>query len=243
MPNIIPSLPRPNPSPPNPTPSMTFAAPLFLIAALAGRRHSGDFAFDPSAAGEESAVSDASLPENQRGEDPAAKTDPRFAPHAAPRGDSLAPCAGTWRSRPITNLGSLWGGANTAVAIVLDNSASMGAIDAERIPIRDRLRGRRCKSSTNSTTATKSPSSRPVGPIFPGLGKLDRTKEAVREILPQCQVGYERADFEAAKVQRAREILDKATTPNKQIFVVFPICRKRELGRRGEGRGERGEGY
>ena len=79
------------------------------------------------------------------------------------------------------------------------------------------------------------------GPDFPGLGKLDRTKEAIREILPQCKVSYERADL-GAKIHRAREILAKAKTPNKQIYVLTDM-QKVMLGRRrssprGEGRGE-----
>ena len=37
-------------------------------------------------------------------------------------------------ARPaMTNLGALWGGARTAVVIILDNSASMGMIDRDRV--------------------------------------------------------------------------------------------------------------
>ena len=47
-------------------------------------------------------------------------------------------------ARPtVTSLGSLWGGASSAVVIILDNSASMGMIDAGPPPLRDGRRGRR----------------------------------------------------------------------------------------------------
>ena len=95
-------------------------------------------------------------------------------------------------ARPtVTNLSSLWGGANSSVAIILDNSASMGAIDAGRsrfeiasaavTQILDELHD----GDQMAFFVTG-------GPDFPGLGKLDRTKEAIREILPQCKVGNER---------------------------------------------------
>ncbi|MCC6125007.1 MAG: BatA domain-containing protein [Pirellulales bacterium] len=139
----------------------------------------------------------------------------------------------------VTNLSALWGGADTAAAIILDNSASMGAIDADRMrfdaaaaavaEIVDELRD----GDQMAFLATG-------GPDFPGLGRLDRTKQSIREILPLCKVSYERADLEA-KISQARRILAEAKTPNKQIYVVTDM-QKACWEEGGGGRGAGGEG-
>jgi hypothetical protein len=125
-------------------------------------------------------------------------------------------------ARPaITNLGSLWGGASASVAIVLDNSASMGETDGgrARFEIASAAVGQILDELHDGDQSAILVA---CGPDFPGLGKLDRTKDAVREILPQCKPSGERADL-GSKIELARKILAKTNTPNKQIFVLSDL--------------------
>jgi hypothetical protein len=140
----------------------------------------------------------------------------------------------------VTNLSALWGGANTAVAIILDNSASMGVIDP------DRTRFDAASAAVNQIVDELHDGDQMAllttgGAEFSGLGKLDRTKETIREILPQCKVSYQRADL-GAKIIAARKILDQAKTPNKQIYVISDLQKVSWEEKSGEGRVERGEG-
>lgn len=138
----------------------------------------------------------------------------------------------------VTNLSALWGGANTAVAIILDNSASMGMTDS------DRTRFETASAAVTQILDELHDGDQMAffttgGPDFPGLGKLDRTKETIREILPQCKVSYQRADL-AAKIGAARKILADTKAPNKQIYVISDM-QKVNWEKSGEGRVERGE--
>jgi hypothetical protein len=118
----------------------------------------------------------------------------------------------------VTNLSALWGGANTAVAIILDNSASMGAIDGKHARF-DTATAAVAQILDELHDGDQMVFFLTGGPDFPGLGKLDRTKQSIREILPQCKVSYQGADL-GAKITRARAILAQAQTPNKQIYVL-----------------------
>lgn len=121
----------------------------------------------------------------------------------------------------ITSLGSLLGGSDSAVVVVLDNSASMGTIDADRMrfdtgvaaamQILDELQD----GDQVAMVVTS-------GPTFPELGKLERNQETVRQILPQLQVSYEKADLGVA-VQQAQKLLVDADAQNKQIWVVTDL--------------------
>ena len=125
-------------------------------------------------------------------------------------------------SKPtLTNLSSLLGGEASAVAIILDNSASMGLIDhgdvrfetARRaaFQIMDELRdGDRVAIYLTG------------GPDFPEEGKLDRSHDKVNQVLSQCEVSYERADL-AVKIHDARNLLVKSDAPNKEIFVISDL--------------------
>jgi len=122
----------------------------------------------------------------------------------------------------LTNLSSLFaGGATSAVAIVLDNSASMGMIDRDRgrfetavgaaMQIMDELK----EGDQVALLLTG-------GPSFPEQGKLDRTHEKVRQMLAGSQVSYERADL-GVKVQQARKLLAESEATNKQIYVLTDL--------------------
>ncbi len=119
----------------------------------------------------------------------------------------------------LTSLGSLLGsGAHLAVAIVLDNSGSMGMVDhgqprfdtavAAAMQILDEL-GEGDRVALYLTG----------GQQYPEEGKLDRSHEKVRQILTECKVSYERADL-AEQIEQARRLLVRTDAPNKQIFVI-----------------------
>lgn len=125
----------------------------------------------------------------------------------------------------VTNLANLLGGgATSAVAIVLDNSASMGVVDsgARRFDvalgaarqIMDQLRdGDRVALFIASGVDPRKNDER---------GKLDRTHETVRQAIEQVQLSYERADLPPL-VEQARRVLAESDAPNKQIFVITDL--------------------
>ena len=122
----------------------------------------------------------------------------------------------------LTSLKSLLGGgANTAVAIILDNSASMGTIDNDRMRFETAL-GAAMQVMDELQDGDQVALYLTGGPDFPELGKLDRSHEKVRQILSQCAVSYERADL-AVKVHDARKLLVKSEAPNKEIFVISDL--------------------
>jgi hypothetical protein len=119
----------------------------------------------------------------------------------------------------ITTLQALLGsGAPAAVAIVLDNSASMATVDrgkprfdsAKRTAeqILDRLR--------DGDAVAFLPTGGPPGPEH---GKLYHQHETVRQALAQCQVSPERADL-ASRVQEARRLLAESDAHHREIYVI-----------------------
>jgi hypothetical protein len=118
----------------------------------------------------------------------------------------------------MTNLRSLFGGASSAVAIVLDNSASMGMIDNDKprfetaLHAADQIMEDLRDGDQVALFVTG-------GTPFPDQGKLDRKQDQVRQMLTQCKVSYEKADV-ASRVLEARKLLAKADTANKDIYVI-----------------------
>ncbi len=122
----------------------------------------------------------------------------------------------------LTSLKSLLGGgANTAVAVILDNSASMGVTDSDRMRFETAL-GAAMQVMDELEDGDQVALYLTGGPDFPELGRLDRSHEKVRQILSQCQVSYERADL-AARLHDARKLLAKSDAPNKEIFVISDL--------------------
>ena len=127
-------------------------------------------------------------------------------------------------ARPIvTNFGSLWGDAGTAIVIVLDNSASMGMID------RDRLRLDTAVAAATQILDQLDDGDQVAllpacGPPFSNADKMDRTQQSVRQILQQCQPSYERANL-ALKLRQAGKLLADCNEPNKQIFILTDMQR------------------
>ncbi len=118
----------------------------------------------------------------------------------------------------VTSLSSLWGGANSAAAIILDNSASMGMIDQDR-PRFDTASAAALQILDELKDGDEAALFITGGPVYPELGKLFRTQEQIRQILAQSHVSYQRADL-AYEVQQARALLATSSASNKQIYVI-----------------------
>jgi hypothetical protein len=123
----------------------------------------------------------------------------------------------------VTTFGALWGNAGTAAVIVLDNSMSMGTIDGDRprVETATAAAGQILDQLAEGDQAALLPT---CGPSFPDAGRLARTQDPVRQMLGQCRVSYERADL-TAKLQQARDLLAKSDAPNKQIYVLTDMQR------------------
>jgi hypothetical protein len=123
----------------------------------------------------------------------------------------------------VTNLGTLLGGASTAAVIILDNSASMGTIDQDRV---------RFETATAAATQILDQLGDgdqvalllTGGPAFPSCEKLNSTQESARQALGQCRVSYERANL-SRKLDRARELMEKSDFRNKQIYILTDMQR------------------
>ncbi|MBN1395411.1 MAG: BatA domain-containing protein [Pirellulales bacterium] len=132
-------------------------------------------------------------------------------------------------ARPaLTGVGSLWGEGRTAAAIVLDNSASMGAIDRDRVRLDTAAAaaGRILDQLGEGDQVALLPA---CGPTAAEPAKLDSTQHAVREILQQCRVGYQKANL-VLKLRQAQALLAEADAPNKQIYVLTDMQRVSWLG-------------
>ncbi len=122
----------------------------------------------------------------------------------------------------LTSLKSLLGGgAASAVAIILDNSASMGMIDSDRMRFETGL-GAALQIMDELEDGDTVALYLTGGPHFPELGRLDRSHEKVRQVLSQCSVSYERADL-AVKIHDARKLLAGSEATNKEIFVITDL--------------------
>ncbi len=127
-------------------------------------------------------------------------------------------------ARPaVTRLNALWGGAQTAAVIVLDNSMSMGAIDANRMRL-ETARAAALQILDQLDDGDQAALLPTCGPQAAEDAKLDRTQDAVRQSLGQCRVEYQRADLEQS-LQKARELLEKSDAPNRQIYLLTDMQR------------------
>ncbi len=122
----------------------------------------------------------------------------------------------------LTSLKSLLGGgAASAVVIVLDNSASMGMIDQDRVRL-ETATGAAAQIMDELKDGDRAALLLTSGPKFPEGGRLDRAHEKIRQLLAQCRVSYERADL-WAQIQHARKLLAKSEAASKQIYVLTDL--------------------
>jgi len=118
----------------------------------------------------------------------------------------------------LTNLNSLLGGRNTAVAIILDNSASMGMIDQDRLRF-ETARGAAMQVVDRLGDGDQAALWLTGGPSLPAMGTLARSHEKTILMLNQAGVTSQKADL-ATKVAEAQKVLAKSDAPNKEIFVI-----------------------
>jgi len=125
-------------------------------------------------------------------------------------------------ARPtLSKLRSLMGGGQSAIAIILDNSASMGWIDEGRPRFDWAINAasqilNELQAGDEVTLWTTS------GPRYPELGQVDRTHDKVRQLLGQiAQRGptFERGEL-GHLVQQARAQLLQSQAANRYVFVI-----------------------
>lgn len=119
----------------------------------------------------------------------------------------------------ISNLSNLWGGSQASVIIILDNSASMGAIDGSATRMDTAILSVERILDEMEETGGSCGLIVTCGETFPENGQLFSKQERIREILAQVKVTYEKADLTSA-LHRARQTLLKTDSPSKMIFVV-----------------------
>ena len=107
------------------------------------------------------------------------------------------------------------------MAIVLDNSASMGMVNQNRIRFdvalgaAQQILSQIREGDQVALFLTNGPTEGP----FKELGKLHRTPDLVQQILNQAAVSYEKADL-GSWVEQARKALVESDATNKQIYVL-----------------------
>ena len=122
----------------------------------------------------------------------------------------------------VTQLSALLGrGAASAVAIVLDNSASMAVAD------KGRPRFETARGAVGQILQELGPDDQAAlfltgGPPFDQQGQLDTSRDALLRMFNQCSVSNERADL-ALRIQEARKTLAASSAPNKVIYVITDV--------------------
>jgi hypothetical protein len=123
-------------------------------------------------------------------------------------------------ARPeISGLRALLGGdKGLAIALVVDNSASMDQAD-DGHPRFDSARS--VAEAILALHREGDPTALVLtgGPPDPVQGHLHHGHESIRQALAQARPSFERADL-AARIVQARKVLDLAGTPAKEIYVI-----------------------
>ena len=122
-------------------------------------------------------------------------------------------------ARPaLSGLAALWGrGQTAAIAIVLDNSASMAVTDSGR-PRFETARQAAEQVLSRLREGDQVALLPTGGPPGPELGRLFRTHETVRQAIDQCRPSYERADL-ASRIQQAHDLLSRSDATSREIYV------------------------
>ena len=109
-------------------------------------------------------------------------------------------------------------GSARAVVLIMDNSASMATKDEAgsrweaALAVSEQLLD--CLSEQDSVALLFS-----SGPARPKGNRLHQNHEVVHQALAASRVRYERADL-GGQLQAARELLQAAETPNKEIYIM-----------------------
>ena len=146
-------------------------------------------------------------------------------------------------ARPVaTNLGLIRGGGQTAVAIVLDNSASMGTIDQDRL----RLETAAAAADANPRSARRRRSGGAAADLRTAVGERRQTRPhaAIRPPNPATVPRQLRAGQPRAEAAASTKTPGRFQRPEQADFRAYRhaagVVGRRER-ERGEGRGEKGE--
>jgi hypothetical protein len=118
----------------------------------------------------------------------------------------------------LTSLSHFWGNGSSAVAIILDNSASMGMIDEGR------PRFETARDAARQILGELGDGDQVVlmltgGPKLDDQERLQTAHDKVLQAIDQAAVSYERAEL-AEKLRDAENLLARTETQNKQIYVL-----------------------
>jgi hypothetical protein len=119
----------------------------------------------------------------------------------------------------VTLLRGSWGGGGTlAAVIVFDNSASMALTDAGRPRLETARQA--AEQILDALRDGDAVALLPTGGApAPEYGRLTRSQETVRQALAECRLSHERADL-AGKLRQARALLADADTAAREIYVI-----------------------
>ena len=197
---------------------MTFAAPFFLFAALAGlvpvvihlihRQKAKEIRF-----------STLRFLRLSRAEDPAAQVPRRRAPPGGAGRRAGFDCPGARRARRSRACGRSWAAARDWPLRSWSTTRRAWARPTTAAPGSRRPAARPSRFSLCTARATRSHSSSPAVRPTRLEGRLHHSHEAVRQWLAQAKPSYERADL-AARLLQARKLLDQADTAAKEIYVI-----------------------
>jgi hypothetical protein len=118
----------------------------------------------------------------------------------------------------LTNLKSLFGKGSTAMAIVLDNSGSMALIDHDSMRF-DTAKRAAAQIVDQFHDGDLIALFITCGKPFEAQGKLEHNADQANQMLANVKLSYERADL-AGRVDEARKLLAKSDAANRQIFVI-----------------------
>lgn len=110
------------------------------------------------------------------------------------------------------------GGSQVAVVLILDNSASMGTMDAGQ-PRFETARHAAEQVLDGLREGDQAALLLTGGPASPELGRLHHAHDLVRQAVSNAKVSYERGDL-ASRLAQARALLAEADATRKEVYVL-----------------------
>lgn len=118
----------------------------------------------------------------------------------------------------VSRLRSLWSGSAMAVAIVLDNSASMAQLDGGT-PRFDTARERATEILDTLRDGDSVALILTGGPPDPALGTLFRRQETIRQALARATPSAQRADL-PARLDQAHALLARSQATHRELYLI-----------------------
>ncbi len=118
----------------------------------------------------------------------------------------------------VSRLRSLWSGSAMAVAIVLDNSASMARLDGGS-PLFDSARTHATAILDSLRDGDSVALILTGGPPDPALGTLFQRQETIRQALARAHPGPQRANL-PARLDQARALLARSKASHRELYLL-----------------------